>query len=253
MPPRNIASILNNESNLRILEKLKGRPYYPRELAGEMGVSEPFVVRRLKAMEEYDIVEGRWEAEGSRRVKRYYVKDVTLQLGKGGLQVTTSDAPVKKDIDVVKEALGTMTRLPLILVLLAGVVLNVWYLVTACGFAFAWYAAIDYAFYRDSRLKTPFLSMIVNLAIVLLLAAFLAATEATPVPPGAAAIAMSAGIIVLLLVIVYRSRFYQLEYAKLFEVMGRLMARLEKEPLHVRAFYLPIVVRWKVNEYFGLI
>jgi predicted transcriptional regulator len=45
-----------------------------------MGVSEPFIVRRLKAMEEHDIVEGRWETEGSRKVKRYYVKDVTLQL-----------------------------------------------------------------------------------------------------------------------------------------------------------------------------
>ena len=37
VPPKNIASILNNESNLRILEKLKERPFIPRELAAEMG------------------------------------------------------------------------------------------------------------------------------------------------------------------------------------------------------------------------
>jgi len=112
MPPKNIASVLNNESNLRILEKLKVCPHYPRELAAEMGVSEPFVVRRLKAMEEHGIVEGKWETEGSRKVKRYYVNDVTLQLGKGGLKVTTAEAPVKQEINIFKELAGTITRLP---------------------------------------------------------------------------------------------------------------------------------------------
>ena len=93
MPPKTIASLLNNESNLRILEKLKIKPYYPRELAAEMKLSEPFLVRRLKAMEEYDIVEGRWENEGGRKVKRYYVKDITMQLGKDGLKVTLPSKP----------------------------------------------------------------------------------------------------------------------------------------------------------------
>ena len=53
VPSKNIAGILNNATNLRILEWLKEKPYYPRELAAEMKVSEQFVVRRLKAMEEY--------------------------------------------------------------------------------------------------------------------------------------------------------------------------------------------------------
>jgi DNA-binding HxlR family transcriptional regulator len=61
VPARDVARLLNNESNLKILDKLKTRPYYPRELAQEMELSEPFVVRRLKAMEAEDIVEGRWD------------------------------------------------------------------------------------------------------------------------------------------------------------------------------------------------
>ena len=99
MTAKNIANVLNNESNLRILEKLKERPFYPRELAAEMGLSEPFIVRRLKSMEAYDIVEGRWENEGSRKVKRYYIKDVTLQLGKSGLKVSSAEMPKKQGVN----------------------------------------------------------------------------------------------------------------------------------------------------------
>lgn len=253
MPAKNIASVLNNESNLRILEKLKVRPYYPRELAGEMGLSEPFIVRRLKAMEEHDIVEGRWETEGSRKVKRYYVKDVTLQLGKDGLKVTTSEVQAKQDINIFKELAGTLTRLPLILVLVCGVIFNIWYLVAIVAIIFVWNAAIDYAFYKNFRLKTPLLSMVVNMAVALLLAGIIAVSGISSVPAEIAAIAMAIGLAVLVLVVVYRSRFYQLEYSELIEDMVGLMAMLEEAPLYVKAFYLPTAIRWKINEYFGLI
>jgi DNA-binding transcriptional ArsR family regulator len=253
MPPKNIASVLNNESNLRILEKLKVRPHYPRELAAEMGVSEPFVVRRLKAMEEHDIVEGRWETEGSRKVKRYYVKDVTLQLGKDGLKVTTAEAPARQDINIFKELAGTITRLPLLLILIFGVLLNIWYLVAIVAVLFLWNAAIDYAFYKNFRLKTPLLSMIVNLAVALLLVGIITISDVPQVPAEITAIAMVIGMAVLVLVIVYRSRFYQLEYSELIEDMVGLMARLEDAPVYVKAFYLPTAIRWKINEYFGLV
>ena len=93
MPSKNIASVLNNESNMRILGWLKTKPYYPRELAAAMNISEQFIVRRLKEMEEYGIVEGKWENEGGHRVKRYYPKDITLQIGNEGLEVTSDYDP----------------------------------------------------------------------------------------------------------------------------------------------------------------
>jgi predicted transcriptional regulator len=73
-----MARILNNGTNLRIIEKLKVKPFYPGDLASEMSLSEPFIVRRLKAMEECGIAEGKWETQGSRKVKRYYLKDIKL-------------------------------------------------------------------------------------------------------------------------------------------------------------------------------
>ncbi len=256
MPAKNIASVLNNESNLRILEKLKVRPYYPRELAGEMGVSEPFIVRRLKAMEEHDIVEGRWETENGRNVKRYYVKDVTLQLGKDGLQVTTAEAPVKAEkaeINILKEMAGTLVRLPLILILIAGVIFNIWYLVAAVAILFFWNAAIDHEFYSTTRLKTPLISTFINLAVSILLLGIVAESFVPAVSMEIAAVIMIICLALLLLGVVYRSRYYQLEYSELIDAMVGLIARLDRAPLYVKIFYLPTAIRWKINEYFGLV
>ena len=67
-------------------------------------------------MEEYDIVEGRWENEGSRKVKRYYIKDVTLQLGKEGLKVTSAERPVKKQgVNFKNDMIARLLKLPLVL------------------------------------------------------------------------------------------------------------------------------------------
>jgi DNA-binding transcriptional ArsR family regulator len=250
---RNLAGVLNNESNLRILEKLKERPFYPREMAGEMGLSEPFIVRRLKAMEVHDIVEGRWETEGMRRVKRYYLKDVNIRLGRKGLEVTTGKAPAKRRIEVKNELLGTLFRLPLIALLVYGIFFNVSLVVGAVCVYFLWNAAIDYAFYRDFRLKTPLFSMAVNVSIAALLVTFLGDSYLSLVPMEAMAVASFVGLVTLLLILIYRSRFYQMEVDELFEDMTELMGRIGDTSLYVKAFYLPVVARWKANEYFGLI
>jgi len=95
--------------------------------------------------------------------------------------------------------------------------------------------------------------MIVNLAVTLLLTGMIALPDNPPVPVEITAIAMVIGLAVLVMVIVYRSRFYQLEYGELIEDMVGLMARLEDSPVHLKAFYMPAAIRWKINEYFGLI
>jgi len=139
------------------------------------------------------------------------------------------------------------------LILIFGVLFNIWYLVAFVAIIFLWNAAIDLAFYENFKLKTPMLSMIVNLAVTLLLTGMIALPDNPPVPVEITAIAMVIGLAVLVMVIVYRSRFYQLEYGELIEDMVGLMARLEDSPVHLKAFYMPAAIRWKINEYFGLI
>jgi len=41
--------------------------------------------------------------------------------------------------------------------------------------------------------------------------------------------------------------------ASVIEDMVGLMARLEDSPVHLKTFYMPAAIRWKINEYFGLI
>jgi hypothetical protein len=95
--------------------------------------------------------------------------------------------------------------------------------------------------------------MILNLAIAILLVTMVAESYIPTIPLEIAAIVMAIGLILLLLAVVYRSRFYQLEYSELIEDMVSLIARLDDAPLYVKAFYLPTVLRWKVNEYFNLV
>lgn len=149
MPSKNIAGVLNNRSNLRILEELKTRPYYPRELAAEMKLSEPFVVRHLKAMEEHNIVEGRWETENGRKLKRYYVKDVKMQLGNDGLKVTSEEAPAKdSDISLKKEAARLLIWLPVLAFIVCGVIFDIRVIIAISLFLVAWQLAVDVALYR---------------------------------------------------------------------------------------------------------
>lgn len=253
VPAKNVASVLNNESNLRILEKLKERPYYPRELAAEMGLSEPFIVRRLKAMEEHDIVEGRWDTEGTRKVKRYYVKDVTIRLGKDGLQVKTAEKPHTSGVDLKKDLIGRLIKLPLAIMFVAGVIFNIPILLVVMSIFLAWYTAIYYANYGDFKYKTSLLSCMISGILAGFTLVLIALEQLSfNVPEYSLTILLVVSMIVIFLAI-YQARYYQLEFDAMVEDLGEFVHGLDKAPLYKKLFYLPMVAKWKISEYFGLI
>ncbi len=257
MPPKSIASILNNESNLHILDKLKERPYYPRELASEMKLSEPFVVRRLKAMEEHYIVEGKWEIEGGRKVKRYYVKDITMQLGKGGLKVTSGEAPVKTEISMEKEIIKFLILLPILLFAFYGVVFGIPAIVAISCVLFGWQLAIDVAFYRHYSYKTMITAIILLtvgiVSFVTIMAIHFAHINLLTQPSEDIGLIFMAIGFVFFMTLIYHIRFSQLEAKELLHDKKDFISSLDSSPIPVKIFYLPLVLRWKIGEYFNLI
>jgi DNA-binding transcriptional ArsR family regulator len=256
VPARDVARILNNESNLKILDKLKSRPYYPRELAQEMELSEPFVVRRLKAMEGEDIVEGRWETEGSRKVKRYHLKDVKIEYGREGLKVSSGELPapappVKKTIDVKKEMVGRLLKLPLMVVCLAGILLNIQVILVAMLGLVLWYTLITAGFYRRYHFTTSLLSIPVYGFSTLMISSIIVGDAVQIVIPLSAIIGFFA--IILVYVMLYQARYYQLELEDMLEKTRRFMEGLEHEPWQMRLFYLPMALKWKLGEYFKIV
>ena len=254
VPPKNIASILNNESNLRILEKLKERPFYPRELAGEMGLSEPFIVRRLKAMEEHDIVEGRWENEGNRKVKRYHIKDITLQLGKEGLKVTSAERPVKIGINLKNDMIGRLIKIPLAILFVIGVIFNVTPLIAILCLLLIWYTMAYYGIYEALKYKTLLISSAIS-AIGTGLLFTLLYMNLMHMP--ASEISISATEIVCILAIVllaiYQARYYQLEIDQMIGDEKEFIEDLDHSSFFKKVLYLPIAIRWQANKYLGLI
>lgn len=257
MPARDVARILNNESNLKILDRLKTRPCYPRELAQEMGLSEPFVVRRLKAMEEEDIVEGRWETENGRKVKRYYLKDVKIEYGKDGLKVSSEErppapvVPAKRTIDVKNEMMARLVKLPLVILFLAGILLNIPVILGAMLVFILWYLLITAGFYRRYRFTTSLLSIPMYAFIVLIIGAVLVGDAVQIVIPVSAIVALLA--IVVVFVMLYQARYYQLELDELLEKNREFVDGLGDEPGYVRLFYLPMALKWKIYEYFKIV
>jgi hypothetical protein len=261
VPPKNVAGLLNNESNLRILEKLKSRAYYPRELSAEMKLSESFIVRRLKAMEEFDIVEGRWESEGTRKVKRYYLKDVTMQLGKGGLEVTSGEvmlaSPPKTNITPEKELLKLTIWLPILLLIFGGIYLNDPLLIAIVALLFAWMTAINVVLYRHLKYK----SMIS--AILLLIMGVLSIANVAWIMYGGNNLLKGSSEfygyfymiygIVFFALLVYHVRYSQIELVEMTRDRQDFIADLESASVPVKLFYLPMALRWKINEYFGLV
>jgi DNA-binding transcriptional ArsR family regulator len=254
VPARDVARILNNESNLKILDKLKARPYYPRELAQEMELSEPFVVRRLKAMEAEDIVEGRWEAEGSRKVKRYYLKDVKIEYGREGLKMSSNELPVppaKKTIDMKKEMMARLVKLPLMAVCFAGIVLNIPVILGAMLVLVLWYLLITVGIYRRHRFMTSLLTIPVYVFSTLAVGSILVGDAIQVVIPLSAIIGLFT--VVLIYIMLYQARYYQLELEDMLEKTRTFIDGLENEPWHVRLFYLPMALKWKINEYFKIV
>lgn len=251
VPARDVARILNNESNLKILDKLKVRPYYPRELAKEMELSEPFVVRRLKMMEEEGIVEGRWETEGSRKVKRYYLMDVSIGYGKEGLKYSSEDIPVKPGIDMRKEVVGRLIKLPLIIVFLAGILLNIPVIIGAMFVFIAWYTVMTAGYYMRFRFKTHLLSIPVYGINTLVLATVLLGDIFLVDVPLSAIVGVLA--VVLIYILLFQARYYQLELEDILRTNRRFVFGLDDAPLPTKILYLPMMVRWRISEYFHLV
>ena len=255
MPPKTIAGLLNNESNLRILEKLKERPFYPRELAAEMKLSEPFIVRRLKAMEEHDIVEGRWESENGRKVKRYYVKDVTMQLGKAGLEVRSATAPAPVEFDLLKEILKFLIGISLVVLPIFGVLIGQPAIVAAGCLLIAWQVVVNAALYRRYHSKTLITSIFL-LALCILIFTLLTATMLAPhnliSDSGETGYLYMAFGMAFLIAFLYHIRFSQAELDHWKRDRRDFASGLEAAATPVKIFYLPFVLAWRANEYFGL-
>jgi DNA-binding HxlR family transcriptional regulator len=251
---KNIANVLNNESNLRILEKLKERPFYPRELAAEMKLSEPFIVRRLKSMEEYNIVEGRWENEGSRKVKRYYLKDVTLQLGKSGLKVSSAEMPKKQGVNFKNDMIARLLKLPLVLLFIIGVFFDVPALIAVLCLVLAWYALSYYSFYEELKYKTLLLSSVISAIGSGLLFAILARDEMVVSTPKNSMWGITAiFVIVILALALFQARYYQAEIDRMVEDERKFIKGLDKSSFFLKIVYMPIVIRWHLCEYLGLV
>jgi DNA-binding transcriptional ArsR family regulator len=254
VPAKNIASVLNNESNLRILEKLKERPYYPRELAAEMGLSEPFIVRRLKAMEEYGIVEGKWESEGTRKVKRYYVKDVTLQLGKEGLKVKTTEKPASGEINLKNEMIGRLTKIPLAILFVVGIIFNFAPLIAILCLLLAWYTIAYYGIYEALKYKTLLISSAISAIAAGLLFTLLYLNQMlVPVSQFAVSATEIVCVLAIIFLAVYQARYYQLELDRMIEDEKEFIEELDHASLYKKILYIPIAIRWQVSKYFGLL
>jgi DNA-binding transcriptional ArsR family regulator len=257
MPSKTIASILNNESNLRILEKLKMRPFYPRELAGEMGLSEPFIVRRLKAMEEFDIVEGRWETEkNGRKVKRYYVKDIKMELGKDGLKVTSGDKTEMKTIDPGREAVRFLVALPIIVFVASGFFFAQPVILAISCMLFLWQLTVCAAMYRTYRHKSTLTAIVIlTVGIVSTLTFIWLIVMHNKWPAQASdldgAIYFCIGL-VFFYGLVKHIQFSQIEEKDMLNDNRELIESLDTSSIPVKIFYLPFVVRWRLKEYFGL-
>ncbi len=219
-----------------------------------MKLSEPFVVRRLKAMEEYGIVEGRWENEGSRKVKRYYIKDITLQLGKAGLKVSSAEMPKKSGINLKNDMIGRLLKLPIVLLFIIGVIFDVPALIAVLCLLLAWYAMAYYYIYEELGYKTLFLSSAISAIGSGMLFAVLARDETVISTPQGGMWAISAiCVIAILFLALYQARYYQSEIDKLIEDERAFIKKLSHSSFFLKIVYLPIVVRWQACEYLGLV
>jgi DNA-binding transcriptional ArsR family regulator len=258
VPSKNIASVLNNQSNLRILEKLKTRPYYPRELAAEMKLSEPFIVRRLKAMEEYGIVEGRWETENGRKVKRYYINDIKMQLGKDGLKVTSEEAPAKgSDISLQKEAARLLMWLPVLAFIACGSIFNIPIIIAISVFLIAWQLAVDIALYRHYPYKTLISASFLLLAALISFFGSMAMQyyhiDTLRQPRDDVGIAWGVIGAAFFIGLIYHIRFNMIESKAFTDDKRDFIEVLDSASIPVKVFYLPLVARWKLSEYFNLV
>ena len=267
VPSKNIASVLNNESNMRILGWLKAKPYYPRELAAAMDVSEQFIVRRLKAMEEHGIVEGKWESEGGHRVKRYYPKDITLQIGDEGLEVTSDHdpkiSPDKKWKFIKKELINSLLMFLWLPLVICGVLFNAPILIVIPSVFLIWWATNNIAFYQEFKPKSLniFIPAALVLAICLLYRAFLVYTlgYSFKFPMTRIDIILTLFLIVFAtlfinnFIVIFQYNSYRVQVESLTKSRREFMSSISPAPLHTKIFYLPMITTWKLKELLNLV
>ncbi len=92
---------LSKPINLQILALLSSSPKYPRMLASILGKSEAFVVRSLKELEKYGLIESYWTRIGDRNVKMYKtrVRKLTLDFSYGNVKMVI-DGKAERNIIV---------------------------------------------------------------------------------------------------------------------------------------------------------
>lgn len=265
MPSKNIASVLNNESNMRILGWLKTKPYYPRELAAAMSVSEQFIVRRLKAMEEHGIVEGKWESEGGHRVKRYYPKDIILHIGDEGLEVTSDHDPTvspnKKWKLIKKELISTLLMFLWLPLVLCGVLFDAPILIVIPAIFLIWWAINNIAFYQEYKPKSLniFIPAALVLAICLLYRAFLVYTlgSSFKFPMTRIDIIMILFLIIFAtlfinnFIIIFQYNSYRIQVENLTRSKREFITGIDVAPPYKKFFYLPIIASWKLHVFFN--
>lgn len=252
---------------MRILGWLKAKPYYPRELAAAMNVSEPFIVRRLRAMEEHGIVEGKWENEGGHRVKRYYPKDITLQIGDEGLEVMSDYdpkiSPDKKWKYIKKELINALLMFLWLPLVICGVLIDAPILIVIPAIFLIWWAINNIAFYQEYKPKSLniFIPAALLLAICLLYRAFLVYTlgYSFKFPMTRIDIILMLFLIVFFtlfinnFIIIFQYNSYQIQVENLARSKREFISNIQPAPLYIKVFYLPMIMAWKINEHFHLV
>ena len=252
---------------MRILGWLKAKPYYPRELAQAMNVSEQFIVRRLKIMEEHGIVEGKWENEGGHRVKRYYPQDITIHIGDEGLEVTsehdTKIEPDKKWTYIKKELINTLLMFLWLPLVLCGVLFNAPILIVIPSIILIWWATNNITFYQEYKPKSlnVFIPAMLLLAIGLLYRAFLVYTlgDSFNFPMTRFDIVLMLFLIVFAtffinnFTIIFQYNSYQIQAENLAKSKREFISSISPATLQTKIFYLPIIMTWKLKQYFNLV
>ena len=233
-----------------------------------MKISEQFIVRRLKVMEEYGIVEGKWEREGKYRVKRYYPKDITMQIGKDGLEVTSDNAsemvPAEKKWKYLKkELISSLLMISWTPLILCGILLDSPILIAVPCIFLIWWATNNLVFYRSYKLKK--LIVLIPAALIAATLLMVRASIIYIVGKNFYVHYSSLTMVILLFLIVFITLFinnclniylystYRTKDANMIRSKREFISSIYPKPLYIRLFYLPIISTWKLNEIFNLV
>jgi hypothetical protein len=129
--------------------------------------------------------------------------------------------------------------------------LNIPVILVAMLVLIAWYLLITVGFYRRYHFTTTLLSIPVNAFGTLAIGAILVGDAIQVVIPLSAVVGLF--VVVLIYIMLYQARYYQLELDDMLEKTRAFIEGLEAEAWYVRLFYLPMALKWKINEYFKIV